>query len=98
MLDVRNKRGADANSDHYLVVANIRLRIMATKKASTKTSRRYNIAKLVNPAYKSDFTIELRNKYSSLALDVEETDINTHWVLPGQKHLPDSLRAIHWLH
>ena len=32
LLDVRNKRGADIGSDHYLMIANFRFKILAAKK------------------------------------------------------------------
>jgi hypothetical protein len=39
LLDVRNKRGADIGSDHHLMIANFRFKILAAKKSLKQQER-----------------------------------------------------------
>jgi hypothetical protein len=48
LLDVRNKRGADIDSDHHLRIANFRYKILVTKK-------KYNAQKLQMPNVRGEF-------------------------------------------
>jgi hypothetical protein len=43
LCDVRNKRGADNGSDHHLVIAKIKLKVVATFKPLLTRSRKFNI-------------------------------------------------------
>jgi endonuclease/exonuclease/phosphatase family metal-dependent hydrolase len=45
LQDVRNKRGADAASDHHLLTATIKLKLLSNKKAEQKR-RKFHVAKL----------------------------------------------------
>lgn len=45
MLDVRNRRGADVDSDHYLVVAEVRLRMAAPRDKVDRASKKFNLQK-----------------------------------------------------
>ncbi|KAI8115934.1 LINE-1 reverse transcriptase like protein [Lucilia cuprina] len=53
LLDVRNKRGADCNSDHHLIVATIKLKVAAIKKQNL-LQRRFDTRKLNNPERRVD--------------------------------------------
>ena len=46
MLDVRSIRGANIDSDHYLVAAKIRTRLCANKNRTTPACRRLDVGKL----------------------------------------------------
>ena len=39
LLDVRNKKGADIGSDHHLMIANFRFKILATKRSLKEEER-----------------------------------------------------------
>ena len=77
--DVRVLRGADANSDHYLLRGTIKLKL---RKAISKTNTRkkIDIAKLKLPNVKKAFCIELKNRFQALQSTDEETDtIQEKW-------------------
>ena len=74
VLDTRAFRGADANSDHHLVIAKIKLRLCRVEK-KTNGLKKYNTAKLKVPEVAQKFKIELRNSFSCLADDEAN---NTH--------------------
>jgi hypothetical protein len=48
LLDVRNMRGADIDSDHHLLIAKIALKIASVSKKVNKASKKYNAQKLMN--------------------------------------------------
>ncbi|CAG4943626.1 unnamed protein product [Colias eurytheme] len=77
LLDVRNRRGADIDSDHHLVVAEIRIKIATHRKRTrtVKASRRYDITKLQNPDTRDSFKLELRNRFSELDADPDNMDL-----------------------
>ncbi|CAG4954873.1 unnamed protein product [Colias eurytheme] len=77
LLDVRVKRGADIDSDHMLLMAELRLKLAAHKTISEKTTALYNISKLEQPETSEAYTQELKNKYNSL--DVNDLDVNGNW-------------------
>jgi len=46
LLDVRNKQGADIGSNHHLIIANFRFRILAARKKIETRRKEYNVQKL----------------------------------------------------
>jgi hypothetical protein len=48
LIDVRNKRGADIGSDHHLVLAEFKLRIMAAGKKFESRRKEVNVQILKN--------------------------------------------------
>ena len=61
ILDVRSFRGADCDTDHYLVIAKVRERLAVGKQAAQRFDRqRFNLRKLNEP--------EVREHYIRLKL------------------------------
>ena len=82
LQDVRVKRGADAATDHHLLVANLQLKLKKHQN-STSTGKRYNVSLLATKEKQTNFRIELRNRYTVLqAKEVTEEEHRTiehHW-------------------
>ena len=83
LQDVRVRRGADVGSDHHLVTANLKLK--QRKNGPDKTRRQqFDVIKLKEPRTRSTFTLQLKNKFQTLA-DAERhtppgtSDINVMW-------------------
>ena len=66
VLDVQAHRGADASSDHNLVITKIRLKLNKTGRKPT-SSTRYETCKLKVPEIRQQFQLELRNTFSALS-------------------------------
>ena len=79
-LDVKVHRGADIGSDHHLLIAKIRLKLRATPTIKQR-HRGFDVNRLRAPEVKQEFTIELRNRFSTLETeDGEDQDIvETTW-------------------
>nr|KAG5687671.1 hypothetical protein BaRGS_027563 [Batillaria attramentaria] len=78
LLDVRAKRGADAASDHHLVIAAIKIKLKAYRDQADRPSHKYNVHSLKESVKTNAFRCELRNRFSALDTLPEET-IEEHW-------------------
>ncbi|KAM9354321.1 uncharacterized protein KZ484_012474 isoform 1-T2 [Pholidichthys leucotaenia] len=72
--DVRALRGADAGSDHHLILCKLQLKLKRTNK---KTSEQlFDSSRLKDPIVKTQFVLELSNRFQVLE-DAPAGDINT---------------------
>ena len=76
--DVRVKRGADAASDHHLVVAVLKTKLKAYNDQAGRPSHKYNVHSLKEEGKAEEFKIQLKNKFSVLSQLPEET-VEEHW-------------------
>ena len=73
LLDVKVYRGADVGSDHYMLFAKVKLKLVAVD--SNKQRRRvYDINRLKSQEVRRNFSIELMNRFAALATLEDETD------------------------
>ena len=79
LQDVRNKRGDDAASDHHLLTATIKLKLLSHKKAEPNR-RKFHVAKFKEQTTREEYQISLHNRFSALTiLDNADQDINSIW-------------------
>ena len=78
LQDVRVKRGADAASDHHLVIAILKTKLKAYNDQAGRPSHKFNVHILKERNKAEEFQIELRNKFSVLSHLTEET-IEEQW-------------------
>ena len=80
VLDVRSFRGADCDTDHYLVIAKVRERIAVGKQAAQRFDRqRFNLRKLNEPEVREKYQIEITNRFAALENVNNDEDVNRTW-------------------
>ena len=73
-------RGADCNSDHYLVVAKGRERLAVCKQAAQEVvGERFNLGKLNEREVRKRYQIEITNRFAALGNVENDGDINRAW-------------------
>jgi hypothetical protein len=80
LLDAQSFRGADCDTDHYLVVAKLRERLAVSKQASQKCDgERFNLGELNEPEVKEKYQIEITNMFAALENLYVDEDVNRAW-------------------
>ena len=80
IIDVRSFRGADCDTDHYLVVAKVRERLAVRKQAAQNSDGgRFNLRKLNDLDVRIQYQIDITNRFAALENVSEDDDINRAW-------------------
>ena len=77
---MRSFRGADCDTDHYLVIAKVRERLAVGKQAAQRFDRqRFNLRKFNEPEVREHYQIEITNRFAALENMNDDKDINRTW-------------------
>ncbi|KAJ4426456.1 hypothetical protein ANN_27270 [Periplaneta americana] len=72
--------GADCNSDHYLVIGELRERLSVAKRVEQQVNiTKFNIFKLKDEEAKQNYQVEISNRFATLESSEKELDVNSVW-------------------
>ncbi|XP_039278781.1 uncharacterized protein LOC120350258 [Nilaparvata lugens] len=83
-------RGADANSDHHLMVATFAMKIMAAGRKFVSPRMRFDEAKLRNEHVKTQFALEVKNRFDVLMQENDERSVDSLWMNVREAYLETS--------
>ena len=77
ITNVRTYRGADVDTDHFLVCAEAKLKLKrANQDTVNQQQKKFDTDKLKDPQCREEFCLEIRNRFSILnTIEDDETDI-----------------------
>ncbi|XP_072400212.1 uncharacterized protein [Diabrotica undecimpunctata] len=78
VIDIRARRGANIDTDYYLLQAKLRARISNAKKEKGVKEERFKVEGLKNPEIAKRFEKSLESKLEGCT-DVIVEDINNYW-------------------
>ncbi|KAJ4452097.1 hypothetical protein ANN_03613 [Periplaneta americana] len=82
-MTFRELKGADCNSDHYLVIGELRERLSVAKRVEQQVNiTKFNILKLKDEEAKQNYQVEISNRFATLESSDEvekELDVNSVW-------------------
>ena len=77
---MRSFRGAECDTDHYLVIAKVRDRLAVGKQAAQTLDRhRFNLSKLNELEIRKQYQVEITNRFAALENLNEDEDVNMIW-------------------
>ena len=80
ILRVRSFRGPECDTDHYLVVANVRDKLAISKQAAQKfDGERFNLRKQNDLEVRQQYQIEITNRFAALESLSDDDNINRTW-------------------
>ena len=82
LQDIRSYRGADCNTDHFLVLGRIRAKLSIKKSTPGAKRRIFDTERMKETGIKDNFQLKLTNRFSILDIVEEETEeqgVNQVW-------------------
>ena len=77
---MRSFRGANCDTDHYLVIAKFRERLAVCKQAAQRFDRqRFNLRKLNEPEVRELYQTEITTRFAALENLKNDEDVNRTW-------------------
>ena len=77
---MRRFRGAECDTDHYLVIAKVRERLAVGKQAAQRFDRqRFNLRKVNEPELREQYQIEITNRFAASENLNDDEDVNRTW-------------------
>ena len=67
-------RGADAQSDHMLMIAHLQIKLRAQKKTQQDLKKLYDTDKLQDQKIRRDFCISVWNKFDALPVEANDSE------------------------
>ena len=79
LLDTKARRGADAGTDHHLVLGTIKIKLRAFRETCDRPHIKFNTQKLKEEATREKFAVAVKNRFEALNNITEETPLEEHW-------------------
>ena len=95
---MRSFKGADCDTDHYLVIEKVRETLAVGKQAAQRYDRqRFNLRKLNEPGVKEQYQIEITKRFAALENSDDDEDVNRTWEKLKRISKPQRKRVRVWM-
>jgi sorting nexin-29 len=79
VINVKLSRGANVDSDHFLVVVDVRAHLCVARSTNSQATRRFAISKLKDPSISKAFSRQVNTRVPQLRQQDPATDLTSYW-------------------